>query len=159
MPTGQEEVYGIVSAFAEKQYYLMISISEGLDKKADEHLRFMATVGGAILAAVAAKLISFERPWLAVVGLALFCVALFTAITIRTPQKSSIPMSPRELLSVAELNSKPAKHQVESVTAASYHVAILGMRSLTTWKARLLTRSTLAFIMGLLVLLGSILHR
>jgi hypothetical protein len=155
-PSGQEDVYALVSTFSEKQYNFMLSLSDGLDKKADEQLRFMATVVGAITASAAGKLVRFEHPWLAVISLFPILLALVAAMRARTPQSSATPMSPRDLLKVADLASKPTKHQVESVIAASYHVAIFGMRSLTTWKARLLNRSTMAFLIGFGLLLVSI---
>ena len=155
-PSGNEEVYVLISKFSEIQYNLMLSLSDGLDKKADEQVRFMVTIVGAIIAAAAGKLVRFERPSLAFIGLLPICLALFTAIRVRTPQSSTTPMSPRDLLAVADLESKPTKHQIDSVIAASYHVAIFGMRSLATWKARLLNRSTMVFLIGFVLLRSSI---
>lgn len=138
----------------------MINLSEGLDKKADEQVRFMVTIVGAVTAAAAAKLFNVEKirhlpAGLALVGIGL---AILAAIRARTPQSTATPMSPRDLLTVADLESKPTPEQMESVIAASYHVAIFGMRSLTLWKARLLNRSTLAFAIGFALLLGSIIR-
>ncbi len=158
MPRGQDDVYALMAQFSENQYNFMVDLSEGLDKKADEQLRFMAAIFGAITAAAGAKLITFERPWLALASLLPICLALVTAVRIRTPQSNATPMSPRDLLAVADLESRPAKHQMESVIAASYHVAILAMRGLTTWKARMLGRSSMAFLIAFFLLLVAIIR-
>jgi hypothetical protein len=158
-PSGQEDVYALVATFSEKQHNLMLSLSDGLDKKADEHLRFMTTVVGAITAAAAGKLVRFEHPWLAFLSLFPILLALVAALRARAAQVVETPTSPRALLGVADLEPRPARHQVESTIAASYHVAIFGMKSLTTWKARLLNRSTLAFLIGFALLLLSIIPR
>ena len=157
-PQGDMAVYAQISKFSENQYTFMVNLSEGLDKKADEQVRFMVTFVGA--AAAAAKLFDVERIRHVSGGLALVCIglAILAAIRARTPQSTSTPMSPRDLMTVADLQSKPTPEQMESVVAASYHVAIFGMRSLTVWKARLLNRSTLAFAVGLALLLGSIIR-
>jgi hypothetical protein len=160
LPQGDPAAYGRVSKFAEAQYAFMIDLSEGLDKKADEQVRFMITIVGAVTAAAAAKLFKVEgiRPIPASVALACICLAIYAAIRARTPQSNATPMSPRDLLKVTDLASKPTLEQIESVIAASHHVAILGMRSLTTWKARLLNRSALAFAIGFALLLYSLIR-
>ncbi len=155
-PQNPGEVYARVSKFAESQYQYMTSLSDGLDKKADDLLRFMTTIMGVVIAAGAGRLITFERPWAALLSLGPISLALIAAIRIRTPQSTTTPMNPRELLKIADLKSTPTAEQLESVLAASYHVAILGMKSLTSWKARMLNRSVLAFLTAFLLLLGSI---
>lgn len=157
-PQGQEDVYALISQFAENQYKFMVDLSEGLDKKADEQLRFMSTIFGAITAAAAAKLITFERPWLALASLIPIGLALVTAMRTRTPQSNATPMSTRDLLAVADLKCKPQRYQIESVVAASYHVATFAMETLTTWKARMLVRSALAFLIAFFLLLLAIIR-
>jgi hypothetical protein len=159
IPSGQEDVYALIATFSEKQHNLMLSLSDGLDKKADEQLRFMTTVVGAITAAAAGKLVRFEHPWIAFLSLFPILLALVAALRARAPQVVETPSNPRALLGVADLEPRPARHQVESAIAASYHVAIFGMKSLTTWKARLLNRSSLAFLIGFALLLVSIIPR
>jgi hypothetical protein len=158
IPQGDSAVYSLVAKVAESQYNFMISLSDSLDKKADDQVRFIATLVGAVTAAASAKVfkVEFVRPGLAIWALVFIFPAIFVAWRARAPQKSAIPMSPRDFLRVADLSSKPPSHQMESVIAASYHVAIFRMRSLTTWKARLLNRSALAFTIGFALLLASI---
>ena len=152
-PTGQAEVYKLVSAFAERQYNLALASSDGLDKKADELLRYMAAITGALTAAASAKLIKFEHPAIVVFGAILVTWAIVLAFRSRAPTSMRTPMRPADLLKVADLESQPTASQLEGVLAASYHVAIERMQTLTTWKSALLNQSSLAFLAGCLLFL------
>ncbi len=97
-PQGEQEVYALVSKFAATQYTLMINLSDALDKKADEQVRFMLTIVGAVTAAAAAKLFKVEdiRPILACAALVFICLTIYAAIRARTPQSIATPMSTRD---------------------------------------------------------------
>ena len=86
-------------------------------------------------------------------------MALVATLRARAPHVIETPTTPRDFLEVADLESRPSRHQMESAIAASYHVSIRGIGSLTLWKTRLLNRSTFAFLIGFALLLVSIIPR
>jgi hypothetical protein len=157
-PGGEPETYAIVAKFAETQYSSMVSLSDGLDKKADELVRFTVTIAGAVTAAASTgKLIKFHRPEWAAVAFLFVAASVYCAMRVRTPTATTIPMSSRDLLKIADLDTKPTAHQIESVVAATYHVATVGLGGVTNWKSNLLRRSTVAFFAGFILLFASIL--
>jgi hypothetical protein len=156
LPQRDDDVYGVVVQYAEKQYYSILNYFDAVDKKVDEHLRFMTTLIGAVTALAASKVVGFEHPVLTVLGLSVVAVAVLAAMAARTPVTSSFPMTPRALLDVADQCSKPTKAQVESVIAASYQVTICGLRSIITWKSQMLRISTITFVAGFGLVLWSL---
>jgi hypothetical protein len=158
MPRGQEAVYEIAAKYAEQQYESMIKLSELLDRKADELARFMITLVAAVVAAISARIMSIHHPWTAVGALILVFFAVHVLMRARTPTAGSTPLDPRDLLAVIDLDidPRPSESQIYGVLAVSYHVAVLGMRSLTTWKSRMLQRATLLFLAAFALLLLAI---
>jgi hypothetical protein len=151
-PKGNEDVYPLIAEFAEHQYTQMVASYDNLDRKADELIRLTTTISGAILTAAATKFVAFHYPWVASLALAPTALSVLVAIRARTPAGVSTPITPRDLLAVADLDMKPTAHQVESVIAASLHVTILGMRT-TTWKSVQIRRATTAFLVAFILLL------
>ena len=158
LPTGQDEVYALISPYAQNQYDYMVAVSDALDKKADDQLRYMWTLSAGLIAAWGAKWVVFERPCFAFIGLILASLALVTAFVSKRPVGNTTPMNPRGVLAVADHKSRPSKPQLESVIAASYHVAIVGMKILTKWKAGSLNLSFWLFVAASLFLLLAIIH-
>jgi hypothetical protein len=156
VPNGDEAVYEIISKYAENQYTSLVILSDNLDKKADEHLRFMTTLVGAVTALAASKLVGFAHPWLTGVSLFILSIAFLAAMKARTPMTSAFPMTPRDVLNIADQGSRPGKHQIETVIVASYQVTITGMKSTVGWKARLIKMSIYGFFPGFGLLLGSL---
>lgn len=152
-PQGNDEVYSLIADFAQHQYDQEVVTYDGLDRKADELIRLTTTISGAILTAAASKFVAFHHPWFAYIALAPTALSVFTAMRARTPGGWATPVSPRDLLAVADLDLKPAPHQIQSVIAASLHVALLRMRTATTWKALRIRRATTAFLIAFILLL------
>jgi hypothetical protein len=152
-PKGDEDVYSLIAEFAEHQYTQTVANYDSLDRKADELIRLTTTISGAILTAAASKFVAFHHAWLAYLALAPTALSVFTAIRARTPGGAAIPITARDLLAVADLDMKPTSHQIESVIAASLHVTILGMRTITTWKGIQIRRATTAFLVAFILLL------
>lgn len=155
-PHGSEEVYSRIAEFSEHRYTHLVDTYDSLDRKADELVRLTTTISGAILTAAATKYVAFHRPWVAYIALAPTVLSVFTAMMARTPGGVATPIAPRDLLAVADLDVKPKPHQIESVIAASLHVAILGMRTVTTWKAKQVRRATIAFLLAFIFLLAAL---
>jgi len=152
MPHGDEAVYPVVARFAEHQYDQTVATFDGLDRKADELIRLTTAISGAILTVAASRFVSFHFPVLAYLALAPTALSVFTAMSARTPGGTATPITPRDLLGDADLEIKPAAYQIESVVAAPLHVALLGMRMMTTWKALQIRRATVAFLISFLLL-------
>lgn len=136
----------------------MVSFFDTLDKKADEQLRFMVTIAGAFTAAIASKLIEVKHFWLMFIALIPIILAFFEAITAKTPFTVPIPMNPRDLLAISDLEVKPAKHQIEATLAVSYQVVLNELRRSIEWKARLLKRCTVLFVVGFFLIISSIIE-
>ena len=100
-PGGAEDVYGTIVVYAEKQYYSMLNYFDNADKKADEHLRFMAGAVGAVIALLVGKLIE-DHPYVMTVGGAAILGSFIMSLCARMPTMSYVPITPRELLTVAE---------------------------------------------------------
>jgi hypothetical protein len=156
-PCGNEEVYALLSKYAEKQYDSILNHFDTADKKADEHLRFMTAAIGAVIALVASKVVGVSHPYPLVAGGFLVLGAFVVAIIARMPRSSSFPMTPRALLAVADLEPKPSKHQIESAIVTTYQIAITGTRSAVEWKSRLVRISTYTFYVGFALVLRSLL--
>jgi hypothetical protein len=157
MPSGADEVYPVVSKYAEKQYDSLLNHFDNADKKADEHLRFMTAAIGAVIALAASKLVTVGHPGATAVSGIVVLLAFLIAILAKLPTATVFPMTPRDLLAVADLPTKPGKHQIESAIAASYQVAITGMRKAVSWKSSLVKVSMYTFYLSFLVLLWSML--
>jgi hypothetical protein len=155
-PNGNEDTYAVISKYAENQYESMVKLFDNLDKKADEQLRFMLTIVGAFTAAIASKLIEVKHFWLMFLALMPLLLAFLEAITAKTPFSVPAPMNPRDLLAITDLEVKPAKHQIECMLAVSYQVVLNELRGCIEWKARLLKRCTVFFVIGFLLILSSI---
>lgn len=56
-------------------------------------------------------------------------------------------------MAVADLDMKPTIYQIESTIAASIHVTILKMRTITTWKGIQIRRATVSFLIAFILLL------
>ena len=149
-PQGDQDVYEIIAEQAQVQYDLLVAIAEGLDKKADELVKFTTAIAGTATALVASGKLTVQEPIPAAIALFAAIVSTYFAIRARTPIDTPTPINPRDLLKVADLAVHPKPHEIRAVLSASYHVAILGMRTLTTWKAGLMARSTVLFFVGLI---------
>lgn len=156
-PHGNEAVYSLIASYAEKQYDDILDHFDIIDKKADEHLRFMTAAVGAVIALTASKLVIVAHSWLAVLGVVLILVAFVIAMIARTPMSGSFPMTPRDMLAIADLETNPSKHQMESVIVASYQVAITGMRKAVEWKSGLVRVAMYLCYAGFGLLLWSLL--
>lgn len=154
-PQGQEDVYPLAAEFAKQQYAQSVATYDSLDRKADELIRLTTTIIGAILTVRASKFVTFHYPFISNLALVPTAISVFTTMNAKTPGRASTPMTPRDLLAVADLAIKPAPHQIEGVIAASHHVAMLGMRTMTTWKANQIRRATAAFLIAFVLLLFS----
>jgi hypothetical protein len=152
-PQGNDDVYSLIAEFAQHQYDQEVVTYDGLDRKADELIRLTTTISGAILTAAASKFVAFHHPYAAYIALVPTAFSVFTAMRARTPGGWATPMTPRDLLAVADLGLNPAPHQIQSVIAASLHVALLGMRTVTTWKALQIRRAATAFLIAFILLL------
>jgi hypothetical protein len=157
MPSGNDAVYALVAKYAEKQYDSILNHFDNADKKADEHLRFMTAAVGAVIALIASKIAAVEHPYVTLVGGIVLLVAFVFAMMAKTPLTGSFPMTPRALLAIADLETKPTNHQIESAIVASYQVAITGMRTIVDWKSRQVQIATYAFYVGFVLLLRSLL--
>lgn len=155
-PRGDEDVYERIAKFAEQRYAQAVANYDSLDRKADELIKLTTTVSGAIITAAASKFVVFYHPWAAYAALAPTFASVFLAVMARTPGGMTTPLSPRDLLAVADLGLKPSPHMIDGVIAASFHVALLGMRTMTTWKAQQLRRAAWAFLIAFVLLLWAL---
>jgi hypothetical protein len=152
-PRGSEEVYTRIAEFSKSQYTQTVTTYDNLDRKADELIRLTTTISRAIVTAAASKFVAFHHPWTAYTALLPIAASVFVAMRARTPGGTAIPITPGDLLAVADIDLQPRPHQIESVIAASLHVTILGMRTTTTWKAVQIRRATTAFLVAFVLLL------
>lgn len=116
---------------------------------------------GAVIALLVSKLVEVHHPyWTLAGGVAIFG-AFIMAIRARTPRMSYFPVSPRGLLTVAEKPSgedrNAKQHEVESVIAASYHVAIAVTMKICEWKNQRVKESIWMFYVGFGLLVRSLL--
>jgi hypothetical protein len=117
-PVGNEDVYVLISKYAEQQYDSLVNHFDNADKKADEHLHFMTAAMGAVIALTASKLVRVELPYLTVVGGFLDLLAFDVAAMVKPPAANVFPMTPRALLAVADFDAKLGKHQIECAIVA-----------------------------------------
>ena len=155
-PAGQDEAYAPAREFAQKQFDLIVGLSETLDKKADDWARFATTITGAIVTASSSKLITIRNTPLFVAALLIILVSVAAAVRARAPIAIITPMTARDLLKVADLPEAPSKGQIESVAAVSYHLAVEGIKSINVWKSQLINISTFIFGVGFVLLLAAL---
>jgi hypothetical protein len=153
-PTGREENGDVLLQFSKDHYTLVSSMLGELDKKADDLMRTTLAVFGAVLAAVSAHIVQIAQPWIwfAVFGLTALAIGVGLAAVARIPAELTTPMSPKELMQVSDLSMLPSKSQMQSVAAASYHVAVTGATILNRWKTAQLRRANRFFLAGLVLL-------
>jgi len=159
-PVGLADVYPVTLDHARRQYEQMVAISDSFDKKADDLMR---------IAGVSAALENSRM--LPYVVVSFVATVLISAIAKR-PIKIAMPMETRILLKATDLHglqriattelggttggdqpNQFTKDKIEGTMAASYHATTLGVRVGVKWKAGMLTRATVCFCLGM-VLVG-----
>jgi hypothetical protein len=157
-PVGREENSGLILEYAKGQHASLMTTIGELDKKADDLTRMILTVFGAVLAVASTRLVQVSWPASIPASIGLFAQAtgLVIAALARVPAKLETPMEPRRLMKVSDLPLLPTKGQMESVAAATYHVAIVGATLLNEWKSTQLRRANVLFLSGLGLLVLSL---
>ncbi len=158
-PVGREDNGELMLTYAKDQYTSLVTTIGELDKKADDLTRTILTVFGAVLAVASTRIVVVGSPWsiLAVSGLLAQAAGIVIAAATRIPAELETPMEPRRLMAVSDLDILPTKSQMQSVAAASYHVAFIGAALLNRWKTIQLRRANRCFLIGLALLLLALL--
>lgn len=151
-PVGQPDTYEVIHEFSQKQYDMRVGLAEALDKKADDLMRFVVLIVGAIVAAASTRLIRIESSAalaLAILAILAFLASVGIAAIARIPAELSAPMTAQEILAVADSAVLPTKEQIHSVAAASLHVAVIGIDIINKWKSIQIKRATRCFFFGI----------
>jgi hypothetical protein len=158
-PVGREENGELVLEYAKDQYASLVTTIGELDKKADDLTRTILTVFGAVLAVASTRIVQVVSPWsiLALFGLLVQAAGIVIAAVTRIPAELETPMETRRLMAVSDLDILPSKSQMQSVAAASYHIAIVGASILNGWKTTQLRRANCCFLAGLALLVLALL--
>ena len=153
-PVGLPENGEFLVDFAKNQYDLIRGMVDELDKKADDLMRTILAVFGALLTLVTLKVISIDSgiSVLTVAGLFSQFTGLLIATFSRIPTSLQTPTSPKDLIMVSDGPSHPTKAQLQSAVAASYHLAYLGEQILNKWKSNRLKLANRLFLLGLVLL-------
>lgn len=155
-PLGDDTVYATIAKYAETQYANLVNHFDTSDKKADDLLRFMTTAIGAVIALIASKVAVIQNPYLLVGGAFGVLIALLSAMIAKIPRSTVTPITPRDLLAVADHSSKPTSHGIESAIAVSYHVAITAMKREVKQKSQLIQVTTYMFYAAFLLVLWAL---
>ena len=92
-------------------------------------------------------------PWLVCAFLAFLGTIIVSAIT-RRPTLQATPGSVHEVLGFVEDFRIHDRHQIEALVAASLRCAIVGTQLAICWKSNQISRATVLFVTGVLLLLS-----
>ena len=160
-----DAVYAPSLKFAEKRYEQALKLTDGLDRKSDDIVRTAGVIAGVVAAAArisGAGVSDMTKISLyVIVALGVFVLAVLLAVRARAPADLATPMEVKDVLMVAEFQQFDPEAgptgpttvpMLEAATAASYHLAVIGMDVINDWKARQLGRSSVAFCIGVAIL-------
>jgi hypothetical protein len=154
-PPRNGDEYEFAMEYAKSRYEEMLSLSETLDKKLDDLARTSLTIG--VIIATVAKVFGSDtrlgNSHLLTPAVISFAISVLVAVWSRGPTMFRTPLEIRDLLKGMDNFTGLTKYQFHALSAASYHVAVVGTYATIEWKARQLWRSTFFLIVGIVLLL------
>jgi hypothetical protein len=151
-PEPDKDSYSAALEFAKKKCENNVSHFDGLDKKADDLMRISVTVAALLVAAVRALEVKMTA-WL-IASFLCFLFAVILCAIARRPTIQATPGSVREVLGFVEDFRIRDRFQTEALLAVSLHCAVVGIQPQIRWKAEQLSRATLLFVVGIVLLLS-----
>ena len=138
--------YELARQHAERKFDLAIQAFNAEDKKSEIILGFSSTAAVLLIAAARGNLFQANVP--TVVGIILIFLSAIAACRGRVGGAVISPSSARELLEIIDSEPSLSESHLESLVAATNHVAIEGTRRMAHWKARLVRIAYVLFVAG-----------
>ena len=150
-PEPGKEAYGIALEHAKRKYDEAVGHFDMLDKKADELMRTAVTIAALLVAAIRALDVEVSI-WL-VLALVFFLLTTIVAAITRRPTLQATPGSVHEVLGFVDDFRIRDRHQIEALVAASLRCAIVGTQLAIRWKSVQISRATVMFVIGVVLVL------
>lgn len=150
-PQPDKDSYSVAYEYAKRKYDQSVAHFDALDKKADELMRTAVTIAALLVAAIKALDVDVTG-WVIGASLAFLATVILAAIT-RRPTLQATPGSVREVLDFVDDFRIHDRHQIEALVAASLRCAIVGTQPAIRWKSNQISRATVLFVAGILLLL------
>lgn len=151
-PEPEKISYSIAYEYAKRKYDQSVAHFDALDKKADDLMKTAVTIAALLVGAIKALEVNVT-PWLIGAFLAFLGTIILSAIS-RRPTLQATPGSVHEVLGFVEDFRIQDRHQIVALVAASLRCAIVGTRMSIRWKSNQVSRATVLFVIGVLLLLS-----
>lgn len=149
-PEPNKDSYSVAYEHAKRKYDQSVAHFDALDKKADELMKTAVTIAALLVGAIKAIDVNVT-PWLVGAFPAFLGTIILSAIT-RRPTLQATPGSVHEVVGFVEDFRIRDPHQVEALVAASLRCAVVGTRMSIRWKSNQVSRATVLFVVGVLLL-------
>ena len=151
-PERDKESYSVACEHAKRKYDQTVAHFDALDKKADDLMKTAVTIAALLVGAIKALEVGITI-WLISAFLAFLGTIILAAIA-RRPTLQATPGSVHELMGFVEDFRIHDRYQIEALVAASLRCAIVGTSLSIRWKSNQLSRATVLFVSGVLLLLS-----